>query len=136
MTDDLFTPDDTEPLGEGGTWLLDLVAVVDHFNRGYRPGFTVWDALEEAIRHALPTETDDGDTSSSESSDPLADALRCVANQPSPPPVALRLQRAVRRWVIEMAQRSNSGAYWPHPQARRSFPPPFLILDDLPDDTT
>ena len=46
---DLFAPDpDThgsEPLDEGGTWLLDLVSAVDHLRRGYRPGFTVWEAL-------------------------------------------------------------------------------------------
>ena len=55
---DLFAPDSdahgSEPLDEGGTWLLDLVSAVDHLRRGYRPGFTVWDALAEAIDWSVP----------------------------------------------------------------------------------
>ena len=61
---DLFTPDSdtngSEPLDEGGTWLLDLVSAVDHLRRGYRPGFTVWDALADAIEWAAPTTAEDG----------------------------------------------------------------------------
>ena len=53
---DLFASDSdtngSEPLDEGGTWLLDLVSAVDHLRRGYRPGFTVWDALAVAIEWA------------------------------------------------------------------------------------
>jgi hypothetical protein len=30
-----------EQLEEGGTWLLDLVAAVDHLRRGIRPRITV-----------------------------------------------------------------------------------------------
>jgi hypothetical protein len=30
-----------EELAEGGTWLLDLVAAVDHLRRGIRPRITV-----------------------------------------------------------------------------------------------
>jgi hypothetical protein len=61
---DLFAPDSdtngSEPLDEGGTWLLDLVSAVDHLRRGYRPGFTVWDALAEAIEWAAATTAEDG----------------------------------------------------------------------------
>src|SRR5688572_19834970 len=39
-----------EPLTEGGPLLLDVVSVVDHMRRGVRPGFTVWIAIEEALR--------------------------------------------------------------------------------------
>lgn len=31
------------------TW-LEVVAAVDYLSRGHRPGFTVWDAVEEALR--------------------------------------------------------------------------------------
>lgn len=31
------------------TWLR-VVAAVDYLSRGHRPGFTVWDAVEEALR--------------------------------------------------------------------------------------
>ena len=51
---------DLESLDEGGTWLCDLVAAVDHLRRGLRPGITVWDAIEEALRWHTPT-TDESD---------------------------------------------------------------------------
>ncbi len=31
------------------TW-LEIVAAVDYLSRGHRPGFTVWDAVEEELR--------------------------------------------------------------------------------------
>ena len=61
---DLFASDSdtngSEPLDEGGNWLLDLVSAVDHLRRGYRPGFTVWDALAEAIDWFATTAADNG----------------------------------------------------------------------------
>ena len=57
----LFAIDqDAESLDEGGTWLLDLVSAVDHLRRGYRPGFTVWDALAEAIGCSAAAIASDG----------------------------------------------------------------------------
>lgn len=126
MTTELFDAgDDTgEPLDDGATWLLDLVAAVDHLRRGYRPGLTVWDALEEALRWTLPDldRDDDWDTP-----DPLAHALeRVLAEADSP--VASSVQAAVRRWVTVTAERCNGGHHWPHPQPRRGFPPPMLAV--------
>jgi hypothetical protein len=109
---DLFAPDSgtngSEPLDEGGTWLLDLVSAVDHLRRGYRPGFTVWDALTEAIDWAAATTAEDG-------------ALRVLMVQPA---AHQALQRAVRVWVLLMSDRYNGSHHWPHPESRRSFPPP------------
>ena len=47
MTSHQLLPDEhgVEPLEAGGTWLLDLVATVDHLRRGVRPDITVWDAI-------------------------------------------------------------------------------------------
>ncbi len=90
---------DEEPLDEGGTWLLDLVSAVDHLRRGYRPGLTVWDALVEA----------------------RSDEIRSGGDVDELP--AERQQRAVRRWVLTMADRYNAGHHWPHPTSRRAFPP-------------
>lgn len=106
---DLFAPDsDTngpEPLGEGGTWLLDLVSAVDHLRRGYRPGFTVWDALAEAIDWPNVVE--------------IAGPTSAAAG----PSLNEGMHRAVRNWVCAMAGRYNAGHHWPHPQCRRTFPP-------------
>ena len=114
---DLFTPDSdtngSEPLDEGGTWLLDLVSAVDHLRRGYRPGFTVWDALAEAIDWSATTTADDGS--------PAGDFGGVLM---APPADHEALQRAVRIWVLVMADRYNAGCYWPHPAPRRRFPPP------------
>jgi hypothetical protein len=46
--------------------------------------------------------------------------------------VALKLRIAVRRGVTAMADRYNDGQHWPHPVARRGFPPPALraLVDD------
>ena len=113
---DLFAPDSdthgSEPLDEGGTWLLDLVSAVDHLRRGYRPGFTVWDALAEAIEWAATTTADDGS--------PAGDFGGVLMARPADHEA---LQRAVRVWVLVMADRYNAGYRWPHPAARMTFPP-------------
>jgi hypothetical protein len=116
---DLFTPDSNtngpEPLEEGGSWLLDLVSAVDHLCRGFRPGLTVWDALAEAIEWAAPTTAEDGQRPS--------DFGRALMARPADHGA---LQRAVRVWVLVMADRYNSGHHWPHPAPRLAFPPPLL----------
>lgn len=122
-TNPLVDQPDREPLSEGGTWLLDLVAAVDHLRRGHRPGLTVWDALEEALRS-----TTSDDDPAWDSPDPLAATLRQLLDQ-SDTPLADRMQGAVRRWVIAMAGRYNNGQHWPHPTPRRGFPPPTLHAD-------
>jgi hypothetical protein len=111
-------------LAEGGTWLLDVVAAVDHLRRGHRPGFTVWDALEEALRWTQPTGHDDEERW--DSPDPLADSLGRFLDTSDP--TAARLQTAVRRWVTTMAERYNNGHHWPHPAPRRGFPPPLHTI--------
>ena len=119
---DLFASDSdtngSEPLDEGGTWLLDLVSAVDHLRRGYRPGFTVWDALAEAVEWAAPTTADDGA--------PTEDFGRVLMARPADHET---LQRAVRVWVLVMADRYNAGYRWPHPAPRLAFPPPLLDAD-------
>ena len=119
-TNPLLDHPDGEPLAEGGTLLLDLVAAVDHLRRGHRPGLTVWDALEEAVRWT----TSDDDTVW-DTADPLAATLRQLLDQ-TDAPMADTMQGAVRRWVMAMAGRYNNEQHWPHPTPRRGFPPPGL----------
>lgn len=121
-TNPLIDQPDREALAEGGTWMLDLVAAVDHLRRGHRPDLTVWDALEEAVRWT--TSHDDNDTVW-DTPDPLAVALGQLLDK-TDAPVADTLQGAVRRWVMAMAGRYNNGQHWPHPTPRRGFPPPSL----------
>ena len=112
--------DEGEALAEGGTWLLELVAAVDHLRRGARPGITVWDAIGEAIQWAV-------DESPRATADPALVAIRRGLGEASVDgAVAVNgemLQAAIRRWVVGMAVRYNDGHHWPHPTARQPFPP-------------
>lgn len=126
----------TEALGDAGTWLLDLIAAVDHLRRGYRPNLTIWDALEEALRSTNPSQHDDGGGGDTDETiwmhpDPLAATLRHTLDT-AEQPIAERFQQAIRHWVTINADHHNNGHYWPHPTARRGFPPPRLNFDRYP----
>jgi hypothetical protein len=123
-------PDDTQ----GATALLDLVSAVDHLRRGIRPGLTVWDAVEEALRwwiadhngqrHGAPDQTEPRWNDP----DPLLSTLRAldVATTTDPDdsrPVAPILTDAVTTWTQTHADAYNAGYAWPHPASRRQFPP-------------
>lgn len=128
MSTHQLVPDDhaVEPLDEGGTWLLDLVAAVDHLRRGIRPGITVWHALEEALRwHTPDTDGDEQGEPAWDDPDPLRSTVGRFLDQVSKP-TSVEAQIAVRHWVVAMAARYNDGHHWPHPTPRRSFPPPLL----------
>ncbi|GMU79659.1 MAG: hypothetical protein AMXMBFR46_24490 [Acidimicrobiia bacterium] len=135
MTPDPFTDPDTadgESLDDGGTWLLDLVAAVDHLRRGHRPDLRVWDALEEAIRWSLTPDDEDIWLAA----DPLAAGLRKLLEpadedapldgNDEPDRIATAIQTAVRHWLHATATAYNNGHHWPHPHPRRGFPPPRL----------
>ena len=138
--------DVSDELADGATWLLDLVSAVDHLRRGHRQQFTVWDALEEALRtwvfeHHIQDASGSADSPGSadvpwDAPDPLAstfgDVLHILAVEPHLESQVV-LQQAVRRWVLALAASANEGAFWPHPLPRRSFPPVRLSLLDDPD---
>lgn len=120
-----LTVDDEEPLSEGGAWLLDLISAVDYLRRGLRPGFTVWDALAEAIRWwneeqlatdgVLAPELCEGFW---EWNDPLREVLRglvALCDSDGTHDTAAVVQQAVRRWTTIMGARFNAGYPWPHP---------------------
>lgn len=125
MTTDPFDtdPPDRDDIADGGTWLLDLVSAVDHLRRGMRPALTVWDALAEALRTGEP-DWDDPDPLRSSLTDVLDDATTTVDRE---------VQAKVRWWVLAAADRYNHGHHWPHPTARRGFPPP--AVDSVGGDT-
>jgi hypothetical protein len=127
---------DTKPrpemLEEGGSLWLDVTSVVDHMRRGVRPGFTVWIALEEALRwwvdehQAAVDGAPDADDLDLEDPDPLRTALVRlidILDETDQLNAAEALQQAVRRWVTTMSDHYNKGYPWPQPLPRRHFPP-------------
>lgn len=131
MTSHQLLPDEpgVEPLEAGGTWLLDLVATVDHLRRGVRPDITVWDAIEEALRwHTPSADGQQPDEPGWGDPDPLRTTLIRFL-QHATGPAGAEAQVAVRHWIVAIAARYNDGHHWPHPMPRRSFPPPMLSAD-------
>lgn len=132
--DDALASDDLadeEDLAAGGTHLLDLVAAVDFLRRGDRPGLTVWDALDEALRWwtaeriGLTDGAPEPDLVQAGwgDPDPLCASLRtflAVSMLDDCVSVDIALQQAVRRWCAAIAVSNNDCEPWPHPLSRRA----------------
>lgn len=95
-----------EPLEDAGGLLLQLVAAVDYFGRGPRPGFTVWDAIEEALR--WHTNIDQDWTVL----DPLLRAIRLTFPGGGTATAADTFNAAIRRWVKATANAYNESFPW------------------------
>jgi hypothetical protein len=114
---------------------LDVVSAVDYLSRGHRPGLTVYDALEEALRWHIgalvagydeyPAIVQRGDLPWD---DP--DALRTALEQLSlhNPPAddeqstsAHAIHSALAHWILQMADQHNDGCAWAHPQVARGL---------------
>ena len=126
-----------EDLTHGGTCLLDTVAAVDFLRRGDRPGLTIWEALEEAIRWwtaervALLAGGHDPEIADPPYGDddplrPTTTQLLAITAIDEPVHVSVALQQAIRRWAATMSTDYNQDQPWPHPLPRRTFdsPPP------------
>ena len=109
--DDLEPTD--EPLHDAGGLLLQLVAAVDYLGRGFRPGFTVWDAIEEALRWHTDIEPDWTEP------DPLLRTLRLSFSLTTHGSAAGTLNAAIRRWVDATATAYNDSVQWELSSARR-----------------
>lgn len=104
------------------TW-LEVVAAVDYLARGHRPGFGVWDAVEEALRWYtayLVAGDDDGlaEMAAAElpwdDPDPLRTALELlVAHQPpndhGGATSAEAIHVALTDWLLAMSHDYNDG---------------------------
>jgi len=101
-----------EDLDLGGTWLIDLVTAVDFLRRGDRPGLTVWDAIEEAVRwwvverastsHGIP-HSENAELTRAEPfslDHTLSRMLEALTLEP-PATAAVALQQSIRRWLDE-----------------------------------
>jgi hypothetical protein len=91
---------------DGSELMLELVAAVAYFRRGIRPGFTVWDAIEEAVRWHLGFEPDWNDP------DPLATSLRRLASPDTIVIVSESLSIALRSWIDASAKAFNDAVPW------------------------
>lgn len=126
-----------ERLEDGSRHMQDLVAAVDYLRRGVRPGFTVWDAIEEALRWAInehvaaTTGALDPDTSgvAQDDIDPFGTQIQRILGILDDPRASRGwrcdefFQAAVRRWTDEMSRFYNSGFAWPAPLHHEQFPP-------------
>ena len=116
-----WTDEDPEPLSEAGAVLLDLVAAVDFLRRGIRPGFNVWDALEEALRNwTIEEHTHTSGAPDPEAiwawKDPLVETLRWtiqILDDQHDASASEAFQQAIRHWTTTMSDRFNSGCEWP-----------------------
>lgn len=104
------------------TW-LEVVAAVDYLSRGHRPGFGVWDAVEEALRwytaHLVAGDDDALAASAAaelpwDDPDPLRTALELLVLHCPPAAEAEgtssdAMHAALSDWLHEMAYEYNDG---------------------------
>ena len=119
------------------TW-LEVVAAVDYLGRGHRPGFSVWDAVEEALRWYtahLVAGDDDGLAAMAaadlpwDDPDPLRTALeRLVAHHPPADDgegtSAEAIDAALTDWLRAMAHDYNDGRRFALPDRIHAIPSP------------
>ena len=112
---------------------LDVVSAVDYLSFGHRPGLTVYDALEEALRwhiDALVAGNDQYRAVVERGELPWddPDALRTALEQLAlhNPPAddeqstsAYALHSALAHWLRQMADQYNDGCRWAHPTSER-----------------
>ena len=116
-------------------WLA-VVSAVDYLSHGHRPGLTVYDALEEALRwHTVwPIDGHDAAPSVPEPSelpwddpDPLRTALQQLIAD-NPPTIDQEstttdaFHDALRVWTNRMADQFNDGWRWAHPNPNHIVP--------------
>ena len=109
---------------------LDVVSAVDYLSRGHRPGLTVYDALEEALRwhSAWPVGFRDEESLPSEATklpwddpDPLRTAVQqLVADNPPSAEQDVTISTVVHHslasWVRHMSATFNDDRQWAHPR--------------------
>ena len=119
------------------TW-LEIVGAVDYLSRGHRPDFSVWDAVEEALRWYiahLVAGDDDGLAAMAaaelpwDDPDPLRTALERLAAHHPPADdgegtSAEAIDAALTDWLRAMAHDYNDGHRFALPDRIRAIPSP------------
>lgn len=108
---------------------LDVVSAVDYLSHGHRPGLTVYDALEEALRWHTVWSIADHDESPFpvvteppwDDPDSLHTVLgRLVLDHPpgigEEPIFADVIHQALSVWADRMSEQHNEGHRWTHPR--------------------
>jgi hypothetical protein len=119
--------------------MLEVIAAVDFLRRGDRRGFTLWAAIEEALRWWVAERTAllDGYTDAEMISPRFGERetlrsalvrLVATAGQDEPVHVSQALQEALRHWSAAMADRHNDGQPWPAPAPRHPYPVPLRLV--------
>ena len=112
---------------------LDVVSAVDYLSCGHRPGLTVYDAMEEALRWHVSALVAGDDESAGvgecghlpwDDPDALRTALEQLALHNPPADVdestsAYAFHSALGDWVRQMAGQYNDGCKWTHPSSDR-----------------
>jgi hypothetical protein len=102
--DDLLGSDE-KAVDDGVVLMTELVAAVTWLRRGDRPGLTVWDAIEEALRGRSAMRADWC------LPDPLREALQAKFAEQDVP-IAVALADAIRQWLHAMSHSLNEGHNW------------------------
>jgi hypothetical protein len=128
-------PEDRSDRTDSRVW-MEVVAAVDYLSATHRLGFTVWDAVEEAIRwwtvdYVTPTD-DLPDAAFAElpwdDPDPLRSTLERLLGAAAPLGVTDGhhlsdvLSSALRVWVLRMAILYNDGHQFAHPAPGGTWP--------------
>jgi len=108
---------------------LDVVSAVDYLSQGHRPGLTVYDALEEALRwYAVWSIVDPDELPFPVVSEPPwddSDSLHTVLGSlvlDHPPAIGEEstfgdvLHQALSVWATRMSEEHNAGHRWTHPR--------------------
>jgi hypothetical protein len=116
---------------DGGEW-LEVVSAVVYLTEMHRPGLTVWDALDEAIRWWTAELLDPRDGFAPavryelpwHDPDPLRSTLERLlaavapADAPGGHPLSDALRAALTVWVAAMANEFNDGHRFTQPRSR------------------
>lgn len=119
---------------------LDVVSAVDYLSQGHRPGLTVYDALEEALRwqaRSLVNQSDEGHDDVDDNFLPWTDpdalrtslehlALLNPVTDDEQTTSAYMIHSALANWVNRMADRHNESCRWAHPNSDRGGTSPVF----------
>ncbi|MCU1390661.1 MAG: hypothetical protein JWL72_3999 [Ilumatobacteraceae bacterium] len=123
----------------GGVW-LEVVAATDYLSQHHKPDFTVWDAVEEAIRWWAADFLSPSDESEPavapvlpwNDPDPLRSSIERLlatvgaSELPDGHGMPEALTAALRVWLRLMSNTYNDGHRFAHPQPRLGWPSPTV----------